>query len=76
MSAGPDERYQGIDRSVLDEDVWSEESCPATVTCPKCSFAAPPDAVRCPRCNALLLMACSGSCGACRSKTCVGRERK
>lgn len=71
MSVGPDERYEGIDRSVLDEDVWSEGSCPATVTCPKCSFAAPPDAVRCPRCNALLLMACSGSCGACMSKTCV-----
>jgi hypothetical protein len=76
MGAGPDERYEGIDRSVLDEDVWADDACPKTVTCPKCSFAAPPDAVRCPRCNALLLMACSGSCGACMSKTCVGREKR
>jgi hypothetical protein len=75
MPAGPEERYEGIDRSVLDEDVWADESCPTTETCPKCSFAAPPDAVRCPRCNALLLMACTGSCGACASRTCVGNKR-
>jgi hypothetical protein len=71
MSAGPAERYEGTDRTVLDEDVWSEQACAGTVTCPTCSFAAPPDVVRCPRCDALLLTACAGACGACTSRTCA-----
>lgn len=70
-----DERFEGIDRSVLDEDVWAEPPA-RTVTCPQCGAEAPAAAIRCARCNALLLMACTGSCGACASRTCVGAKRR
>lgn len=66
------ERYEGVDRSVLDEDVWSE---PAAKACGVCGIAVPADAIRCPRCNALLLATCSGVCGACVSRTCARPAR-
>jgi len=34
-------------------------------TCPSCGFVS--DEVRCPRCNALKVIGCSGSCSACKS---------
>jgi hypothetical protein len=33
--------------------------------CPACGFPSPE--VRCPRCNALKVVGCSGSCSACKS---------
>ena len=33
--------------------------------CPECGLAS--DQIRCPRCNALKVVGCSGSCGACKS---------
>ena len=33
--------------------------------CPECGLAS--DEIRCPRCNALKVVGCSGSCGACKS---------
>jgi ribosomal protein S27AE len=70
--ADPSERYEGIDRNVLDEDVWAET--PAKAVCPKCGLAIDPGAIRCPRCNALVIMACGGSCASCGSRSCVRRE--
>jgi rubrerythrin len=46
-------------------------SCPVEITCPLCGFVAPMTAIRCPRCNALLLTACSGSCASCGSRACL-----
>ena len=68
----PNERYEGIDRSVLDEDVWAET--PAQLACPKCGLAIEPGAIRCPRCNGLVIAACGGSCASCGSRSCVRRE--
>lgn len=39
-------------------------------TCPECGFASPE--VRCPRCNALKVVGCGGSCAACRSSCADG----
>ena len=66
------DRYEGIDRSVLDEDVWAETPAPAA--CPKCGLAIESGAIRCPRCNALAIIACGGSCASCGARSCVGRE--
>jgi hypothetical protein len=66
------ERFEGIDRSVLDEDVWAE--APVKVKCPKCGMDVEQGAIRCPRCNALVLMGCGGSCSSCGSRTCVRGE--
>ena len=68
----PNERYQGIDRSVLDEDVWAEAS--AKPVCPKCGLAIASGAIRCSRCNALVITACGGSCASCGARPCVRRE--
>lgn len=68
----PNERFEGVDRSVLDEDTWCEK--PAKIACPKCGMAVDAGAIRCPRCNAFLLMGCSGSCSSCGSRSCVRRE--
>ena len=76
MSANDNERYEGIDRTVLDEDVWSDDACATTVICPKCSFVATVGVARCPRCNALLLTGCTGSCAGCGSKTCAGDQSR
>lgn len=70
----PNERFEGIDRSVLDEDVWTE-AVPKT-TCPKCGLAVDAGTIRCPRCHALTLMACGGSCASCGSRTCVRCEER
>lgn len=66
------ERYIGVDRSVLDADVWAEE--PAKTACPKCGMLVEAGSFRCPRCNALVIMACGGSCASCGSKSCVRPE--
>ncbi|MDO8963569.1 MAG: hypothetical protein Q7W30_03655 [Coriobacteriia bacterium] len=63
------ERHEGIDRTVLDEDVWAEE--PIVASCPVCGMGVVRGTIRCPRCNALLVVACSGVCGACVSRTCA-----
>jgi len=68
----PNERYEGIDRSVLDEDVWAET--PAQLACPKCGLVIGSGAIRCPRCNGLVIAACKGSCASCGSRSCVRRE--
>ncbi len=70
----PDERYEGVDRSVLDEDVWAET--PAKDVCPKCGLTIEPGTLRCPRCNALVLMGCGGSCASCGSRSCVKRDER
>jgi hypothetical protein len=69
------ERFEGIDRSVLDEDVWAEE--PRQVKCPECNLSVPVGAIRCPRCNHFMLTGCSGSCASCGSRSCLrtGQER-
>ncbi|NTU72306.1 MAG: hypothetical protein HGB10_10895 [Coriobacteriia bacterium] len=39
-------------------------------TCPACGFESPE--VRCPRCNALKVVGCSGSCSVCGSSCKTG----
>ena len=63
------ERYEGIDRSVLDEDVWAD--VPAKNPCPKCGMPVEEGSLRCPRCNALVIMSCGGSCASCGAKSCA-----
>jgi hypothetical protein len=70
----PDERYEGVDRSFLDDDVWAE--APAKDVCPKCGLTIEPGTLRCPRCNALVLMGCGGSCASCGSRSCAKREER
>lgn len=67
------ERFEGVDCTVLREDVWADE--PARTACPKCALALPVGAVRCPRCNALVLTGCCGSCASCGSRGCSGTPR-
>ena len=68
----PDERFEGVDRSVLDGDVWAE-TCERSA-CPTCGLAIEPGTLRCPRCNTLVIMGCGGSCASCGSRSCVKRE--
>jgi uncharacterized paraquat-inducible protein A len=63
------ERFEGIDRTVLDEDVWAPE--PEMIKCPECDLRVPIGTLRCPRCNRFLLMGCSGSCSSCGSRACT-----
>lgn len=63
------ERFEGVDRSVLDEDVWAE--APVKTPCPKCGMAVEAGALRCPRCNALVITGCGGSCASCGAKNCA-----
>jgi len=65
----PNERFEGVDRTVLDEDVWAET--PTKDVCPKCGMVIGSGALRCPRCNALVIMGCGGSCASCGSRSCV-----
>jgi uncharacterized paraquat-inducible protein A len=69
------ERYQGVDRSILDEDTWAPE--PEKVKCPECGMRVSLGTIRCPRCNRFILMGCSGSCSSCGSRTCMrtGQEK-
>jgi hypothetical protein len=69
------ERFEGIDRTVLDEDVWAEQ--PQQVKCPECNLKVAAGAIRCPRCNHFMLVGCSGSCASCGSRSCArtGQER-
>ncbi|MCX7781228.1 MAG: hypothetical protein N2491_10015 [Negativicutes bacterium] len=39
-----------------------------TIKCPQCGNLAAAGNIRCPRCNALLLAPCSGSCSQCAKK--------
>jgi hypothetical protein len=39
-------------------------------TCPACGFESPE--IRCPRCNALKVQGCNGSCGVCGSSCKTG----
>ena len=72
VRSDPNERFEGIDRSVLDKDVWAE--APSAAVCPTCGLEIASDAVRCSRCNTLVLNGCGGSCASCGSRTCVRRE--
>jgi len=65
----PNERFEGVDRTVLDEDVWAET--PTKDVCPKCGMVIGSGALRCPRCNVLVIMGCGGSCASCGSRSCV-----
>ena len=49
-----------------------EEVC--TPRCPQCGLEVAADAIRCPRCHALLLRACSGSCSSCSVAGCGVRK--
>jgi hypothetical protein len=40
-------------------------------TCPACGFQSPE--IRCPRCNALKVQGCNGSCGVCGSSCKTGK---
>jgi hypothetical protein len=72
-----DERYQVSDASILFEDTWAcEEEEAVTRPCPVCGFATKPGDIRCARCNALVITGCSGSCGACGSRTCSGDKKR
>ena len=70
----PDERSEGIGRSFPDGDGWVET--PAKDVCPKCGLTIEPGTLRCPRCNALLLMGCGGSCATCGSRSCAERKER
>ena len=70
----PNERFEGVDRTVLDEDVWAET--PTKDVCPKCGMVIGSGALRCPRCNALVIMGCGGSCASCGSRSCVKRDER
>ncbi len=73
-ASDPNERYEGIDRSVLDEDVWDE--APEKAACPKCGLAIEPGSLRCPRCNTLVIAGCGGSCASCGVRTCARRAER
>ena len=70
----PNERFEGVDRTVLDEDVWAET--PTKDACPKCGMVIGSGALRCPRCNVLVIMGCGGSCASCGSRSCVKRDER
>lgn len=42
--------------------------------CPQCGLDVAADAVRCPRCHALLLRACTGACLSCSVAGCGARK--
>lgn len=65
------ERYEGVDAEFLAKDTWAEEE-PGR-PCPQCGYVAGATEIRCPRCRALLLMGCSGSCASCGAKRCERR---
>jgi hypothetical protein len=69
-----DERYDIPNADILDVDVWAEEDPP---TAPQCAECGAPLKGR-PYCRACGAPApvCSGVCGACFSKKCVGGKRK
>lgn len=69
QAGNPNERFEGIDRSVLDEDTWAEP--PEMVKCPECGMRSTLGTIRCPRCNRFLLVGCSGSCSSCGSRKCT-----
>jgi hypothetical protein len=70
----PNERFEGIDRRVLDADVWADT--PAQPVCAKCGLALDPGAIRCPRCNAFVLTGCGGSCASCGARSCARRKQQ
>jgi hypothetical protein len=70
----PNERYEGIDRTVLDEDVWAES--PQELVCPRCGLVLDAKAIRCPRCNAFVIAGCGGSCASCGALSCTRRMER
>lgn len=68
---GDHERFVGVDRGVLDKDVWND--APEKTGCPVCGMQAERGTIRCPRCNALLLKGCGGSCASCGAGSCEKR---
>lgn len=62
------ERLDGVDASFLSEDTWANPLTGAD--CAVCGATSPAGTLRCPRCNALLLAVCPGSCASCGLKRC------
>jgi hypothetical protein len=58
-------------REVSDEAEVDESASPK---CPQCGLVVEPGAIRCPRCRAFLLRACSGSCASCGVAGCATRK--
>jgi hypothetical protein len=69
-----DERYDIPNADILFEDVWAEEDPPAATQCAECGAALGGRAY-CRACGAPAPV-CSGVCGACMSRTCVGGKRE
>lgn len=42
--------------------------------CPQCGLDVPVGAIRCPRCRALLVHGCTGSCASCRVAGCGAKQ--
>jgi hypothetical protein len=63
-----EKRDAGVAASGTDEP---RTSCPVEVTCPQCGFVAPMLALRCPRCNTLLVSGCAGGCASCGTRSCL-----
>jgi hypothetical protein len=48
-----------------------EGACKDVSPCPLCGLEVPMTELRCPRCHALLVTACSGACASCGARTCL-----
>lgn len=53
------------------DQIPSARADKAVNLCPLCGLDVPPAELRCPRCHALLVTACSGACASCGSRTCL-----
>jgi hypothetical protein len=69
-----DERYDIPNSDILFEDVWADEDPPSATECAECGAALGGRAY-CRQCGARSPV-CSGVCGACFSRTCVGGKRE
>lgn len=59
----------------IDKEILSAEERQALapkLRCPRCGFEA--QGVRCPRCDAVKVVGCNGSCGSCRTG-CAARKK-
>lgn len=68
------ERYTGVDGDKLDHDVRAD--APSKYPCPKCGMPVEAGSLRCPRCNALVIAGCGGSCASCGAKSCDRTDRR